>query len=322
MQGISGSLPTAHPAESERSAGESGRVVSLIGRTPLVRLFERSGILPPGVEIWAKAEFLNPGGSVKDRTALSIVREAFRTGKLSSGRILLDASSGNTGIAYAMLGASLGFSVEIVLPKNASAERISRLRAHGATLTFSSPLESTDGAQRIAKEKARAEPEKYYYPDQYNNPFNPEAHYTTTGPEIYAQSRGKVTHFIAGVGTGGTITGTGRYLKERGKVEVVGVVPDAPLHGIEGLKHLPTSLRPGVLDDSVIDRWIEVSTEDARAVVRQVAQTEGLFIGTSSGAALHASFQLASELSEGFLVTVLPDGGERYLKESQWDPQP
>ncbi len=298
---------------------EGPRLYEAIGATPLLRIDEGSQILPSGVELWAKAEFLNPGGSIKDRTALSIVRDAIARGDLAGDRVLLDASSGNTAIAYAMLGAALHFPVEIVIPRNASPERIARLKAHGAQVTFSSPLESTDGAQRLAKEKVRAEPHRYYYPDQYNNRSNPDAHYRTTGPEILEQMGGNLTHFVAGVGTGGTITGTGRFLKERTKLTVVGVVPDRPLHGIEGLKHLPSSLRPGVLDDSVIDRWAEVSTEDAVATVRLLARTEGLFVGVSSGAAVHAAFQLATELQHARIVTILPDGGERYLQGRTWE---
>ncbi len=314
--------PKAYLPATPSPSPEGPRLVDAVGGTPLIRIGERSLGLPPDVQLWGKAEFLNPGGSVKDRTALSIVQDALTRGDLSGGRTLLDASSGNTGIAYAMLGAALGFPVEIVIPENASAERIARLRAHGAKITFSSRLEGTDGAQAIAREKARSGPERYYYPDQYNNPSNPWAHYRTTGPEIFRQTGGKITHFVAGVGTGGTISGTGKYLKERTAVTVIGVVPDQPMHGIEGLKHLPTSVRPGTLDASVVDRWVEVSTEDALAMVRTLARSEGLFVGTSSGAAVEAARQIAAELDHARIVCVLPDGGERYLKGSSWEDSP
>lgn len=318
---MSGAVSTGKGPEGlagSRAQMDRGKLSEYIGNTPLIQLRSAVPQADKAVGVWAKAEFMNPGGSVKDRAALFIVEEALRSGKLSGGRTLIDASSGNTGIAYAVLGAALGFPVEIVIPRNASSERIERLRAHGATVNFSDPLEGTDGAQLIARELAKDQPGKYYYPDQYNNPANSRAHYETTGPEIWRQTEGRVTHLVAGVGTGGTISGTGKLLKEKGRVKVVGVIPDVPMHGIEGLKHLKTSIRPGVLDDSVIDEWVEVSSQDAIATVKSLARREGLFVGTSSGAAVHAAGELASTLEEGLIVTILPDGGERYLRETDW----
>ncbi len=290
-----------------------GNAASRIGNTPLFRLCRIGSDLPRGVELWAKAEFFNPGGSVKDRTALGIVQWGQREGRFTPGKTLLDASSGNTGIAYAFLGAIWDFPVEIVLPRNAGAERLQRLEAYGATITFTDALEGTDGAQRRARELAGAHPDRYFYPDQYHNPANPAAHYETTGPEIWRDTCGIITHFVAGIGTGGTISGAGRYLKERSpSLKVLGVVPDGPLHGIEGLKHLPTSQRPGTLDLGVLDGQVPVSTEDAIAVARRLAREEGLYAGTSSGAAVHAALELARTLDRGVVVTILPDGGDRY----------
>ena len=316
---VPGSAPRLGP-RGVSGSGPPSDVISRIGGTPLLRLSRVGRDLPRGVELWAKAEHFNPGGSVKDRAALAMVRSALADGRLPPGKTLLDASSGNTGIAYALLGALWGFPVEIILPKNASMERQRRILAYGARIRFSSPLEGTDGAQRLAKELAKDHPDRYFYPDQYNNPCNVMAHYRTTGPEIWRDSAGLVTHFVAGVGTGGTITGVGRYLKERRpEIRVTGVVPDSPLHGIEGLKHLETSLRPGILDDRYIDDWSRVSTDEAQRMTLRLAREEGLFVGTSSGAAVHAALKLGAGLEMGVLVTLLPDGGDRYLGEQYWN---
>ncbi|MDE1836178.1 MAG: cysteine synthase family protein [Euryarchaeota archaeon] len=297
-----------------------GNIASRIGNTPLLRLRRVAAALPKGVELWAKAEFLNPGGSVKDRTALSIVESGIAEGKFGRGKVLLDASSGNTGIAYAFLGAMWGFPVEIVLPRNASVERLRRLQAYGARLTFSDRVEGTDGAQRLAKELAASHPSLYWYPDQYNHPANPLAHYRTTGPEIWRDSCGLVTHFVAGIGTGGTITGVGRFLKERSPhLQVAGVEPATALHGIEGLKHLATALRPGVFDERGVDTRLSVETEDAQVMTRRLAREEGLFVGTSSGAAVHAAIEYGRKLERGVVVTILPDGGDRYTREKYWE---
>ena len=290
-----------------------------VGDTPLLRLSRLPSHWPKGAELWGKAEFLNPTGSVKDRAAEWIVSAAVEAGELSAGRSLLDASSGNTGISYAMLGARLGFPVVICLPRNASPERIRTLRLYGASVVFTDPLDGTDGAQREARRRALAAPQSYYHPDQYNNAANPEAHFRGTGPEIWAQSRHRVTHLVAGVGTGGTISGTGRFLKQVApSVRVVGVQPTGPMHGLEGLKHIPTALRPRTYDEAVVDETIRVETEDAQAVRRRLAKEEGLFVGTSSGAAVAAALSLAPG-PNSVTVVVLPDGGDRYLSDAQWE---
>ena len=288
-------------------------LLARIGHTPLVRL---GGIAPPGAgefELWAKAEFLNPTGSVKDRAALEIVRELLRSGTLAPGRVLLDASSGNTAVAYAMLGARLGFEVELCLPRNANRERVDRIRAFGASLVFTDPGEGTDGAQREARRRAAEDPARYCYPDQYNHPANPLAHYRHTGPEIWEQTSGRVTHFVAGVGTGGTISGTARFLKERRpSTVVVGVEPTGPLHGIEGLKHLPSALRPGTYDPALLDRTVRIETEVAEEMQRRLAAEEGLAVGVSSGAAVAAAIEVGREHPGAVVVTVLPDGAGRF----------
>ncbi|MCI4352945.1 MAG: cysteine synthase family protein [Thermoplasmata archaeon] len=273
------------------------------------------------VELWGKAEFLNPTGSVKDRAAFGIVRGAISSGELDAGRTLLDASSGNTGISFAMLGARLRFPVEICLPRNASSERVQRLRAYGAEVVFTDPAEGTDGAQREARRRAAAEPARYFYADQYNHPANPEAHFLGTGPEIWEQTAARTTHLFAGVGTGGTISGIGRYLKHvYSAVRVIGVEPDVPLHGIEGLKHLPTALRPGTYDARWVDDTVRVATEDAQAMTRRLAREEGLFVGTSSGAAVAAMLSVAEQMrAPAVMVAILPDGGDRYLSDRYWE---
>jgi S-sulfo-L-cysteine synthase (O-acetyl-L-serine-dependent) len=320
----------SHPAPVTRAGfrsapdGQSFPPESLlgpIGHTPLLRLERIGSELPPGVELWGKAEFLNPTGSVKDRAAYGIVLAALASVELAPGRTLIDASSGNTGISYAMLGARLGFPVEICLPRTASEERIQRLRAYGAEVIFTDPAEGTDGAQREARRRAAGDPARYYYADQYNHPANPEAHYRGTGPEIWEQTAGQITHFVAGVGTGGTISGAGRFLKESSPaVRIIGVEPEGPMHGIEGLKHLPTALRPGTYDARWVDQTIRVATEDAQEMARRLAREEGLFVGTSSGAAVAAMISTAKPLKGlAVLVAILPDGGDRYLSERYWE---
>jgi len=265
-----------------------------------------------GFELWAKAEFLNPSGSVKDRAALEIVRYELTVGGLGSGRVLLDASSGNTAVAYAMLGARLGFAVELCMPRNASPERIARVRALGAEIVFTDPADGTDRAQREARRRAAAQPDRYCYPDQYNHPANPLAHYRHTGPEIWEESSGRVTDFVAGVGTGGTISGTGRFLKERRpEIRIVGVEPAGPIHGIEGLKHLPTALRPGTYDSGIVDRTVRVETEAAQEMQRRLAAEEGLAVGVSSGAAVVAALEIGRAHPGAVIVTLLPDGDRR-----------
>jgi S-sulfo-L-cysteine synthase (O-acetyl-L-serine-dependent) len=286
-----------------------------IGRTPLLDLRQ---FVPAGAfELWAKAEFLNPTGSVKDRPAAAIVRGALATGALGHGRTLIDASSGNTAVAYAMLGAKLGFSVMLCVPRNTAPDRLARMRAYGAEIILTDPSDGSDGAQREARRIASAEPNRYYYADQYNNPSNPRAHYEGTGPEIWSQSQGRVTHLVAGVGTGGTISGTAQYLKERRRgLIVVGVEPTGPMHGIEGLKHLPTALRPSTYRAELIDRTIRIETETAAATRDALARSEGLLVGTSAGAAVAASLVVGQESPGSFVVTILPDRRDRDAAEA------
>ena len=283
-----------------------------IGGTPLVPLPVLGPVRSPAFELWAKAEFLNPTGSVKDRAALSIVRSALASGRLGPGRTLLDASSGNTAVAFAFLGARLGVPVELCVPRNADPGRLERMRAYGAHVVLTDAAEGTDGAQIEARRRAEASPDRYFYADQYNNPANPAAHYATTGPEIWQQSRGRVTHLVAGVGTGGTISGIGRYLREQEpSIRVVGVEPSGPLHGLEGLKHIPSALRPSTYDSSILDETIRVETEEALELVDRLAREEGLFVGPSSGAAVAAALVVGEREPGAFVVTVLPDGGRR-----------
>lgn len=294
-------------------------VVSLIGNTPLVRLTRVVKTLPPSVDLHVKLEGFNPGGSVKDRTALSIVQEAIQRGALTPDKTLLDATSGNTGIAYAMLGAAMGFPVQLALPEDVSPERIQILRAYGARLMLVDPEAGTDGARELVRELVTAEPERYFYADQYNNPANPLAHYTTTGPEIWQQTRGEITHFVAGLGTGGTMTGVGRYMREQNpSVELIGVQPKRSRNDIEGMKHMATSNVPGVYDASAADRIVEVSTEEAQAMARRLAREEGLFVGVSAGAAAIAALEVSRELTQGTVVALLPDGGFKYASAPFW----
>lgn len=289
-------------------------LVAAIGDTPLLPLPSPT----PRVSILGKAEWLNPGGSVKDRTAWSIVRAALRERRLP-GRRLLDASSGNTAIAYAMLGAAAGFGVTLCVPGNASPERLRTLRAYGAELELTDPLEGSDGAIRRARELAAGQPDRLWHADQYGNPENWRAHYRTTGPEIWRQSRGRVTHLVAGLGTTGTLVGAGRRLRElEPSVRVIGVEPSTPLHGIEGLKHLESAEVPAIFDASVPDERIGISTEEAQETTRRLARETGLFVGPSSGAAVAACVRLARRIESGCLVTVLCDGGSRYLSEDWW----
>jgi len=295
------------------------RVVGLIGHTPLLRLDRLAAHVAPGVQIYAKAEWHNPGGSVKDRAALGMVRAAERSG-LTKDRILLDATSGNTGIALAMLGASEGYRVTLCVPANLSPERRRILKAFGAELVFTPAPEGTDGAQRAAKALAASEPHNYWYLDQYNNEANWRAHFESTGPEIWEQTAGTITHFVACLGTTGTFVGVGRHLKKMSRnVRLVGVQPDGPFHGIEGVKHLGTALVPGIWDPNLADELMSVATEDAQAATRRIARTEGLLVGTSSGAAFDAALRLAERIHEGVIVTVFPDAGVSYLGERYWE---
>ncbi len=292
-----------------------------VGNTPLIRLRSVARELPAGTEIYAKAEFMNPGGSVKDRAALAMILAGEKTGELTPAKTILDATSGNTGIAYAMLGAARGYKVTLALPKNASAARKKILRLYGAEIIETDPLSGTDGAQLLVKELYNEKPERYFYPDQYNNEANWKAHFATTAPEIWWQTQGRVTHFVAGLGTTGTFTGTARRLKEfNSDLQAISVQPVSPLHGLEGLKHLETAIVPGIYDRALADRNVTVETEDAQAMTRRLAREEGLFVGVSAGANVHAAVELARSLPEdSVVVTILCDGGGKYLNEDFWN---
>ena len=293
-------------------------VLDTIGRTPLLRL-RRLGGDSPNVEIYAKAEFQNPGGSVKDRAAAAILREAEENGRLAVGAIILDATSGNTGIAYAMIAAARGYRLKLCVPGNVTPERLRTLRAYGAELVITNPMEGTDGAIREARRLNAEDPRRYFYADQYNNDANWRAHYETTGVEILEQTGGRITHFVAGLGTSGTFVGTGRRLRAfSSAVRLISVQPESPLHGIEGLKHMDTAIRPGIYDDSLADEDVRISTERSHALTRRLAAEEGLLVGVSSGAALAAALDLAERIREGVIVTIFPDSGTRYLTESFW----
>jgi S-sulfo-L-cysteine synthase (O-acetyl-L-serine-dependent) len=294
-------------------------VLHLIGNTPLLQITKVSAGLSPRVQVFAKLEGFNPGGSVKDRPALRMVEEGLRTGALSPSKVILDSTSGNTGIALAMVGAVLGYPVELVVPANVSIERKKIIAAYGAKMIFSSPLEGSDGAIRLCRHILHDTPGRYFKPDQYFNPANPIAHYETTGPEIWHQTQGRITHFVAGIGTGGTIMGTGRYLKERDTgIRVIAVEPDDAFHGLEGLKHMASSIVPGIYHEEQLDGKIAVSTEDAYDTVYRLGREEGVLVGQSSGAALWAALKVARELEEGVVVTLFPDFGDKYLSTNLW----
>jgi S-sulfo-L-cysteine synthase (O-acetyl-L-serine-dependent) len=294
-------------------------VLSLIGNTPLLRL-NRMGREYPGVEIYAKAEWFNPGGSVKDRPALNIIREAERAGLMSKQKTLIDSTSGNTGIAYAMICAARGYSLKLFMPANVSPERKRILKAYGTGVVYTDPLEGSDGAIRAVRDTVRQNAGQYFYGNQYDNPANWQAHYHSTGPEIFAQTSGRVTHFVAGLGTSGTFTGTTRRLKELNPaIRCISAQPDSSFHGLEGLKHMPTAIRPAIYDPSLADRNIEVSTEEGQAMTRRLAREEGLLVGISSGAAMAAALRVARDISRGVIVTIFCDSGDKYLSERFWD---
>jgi cysteine synthase B len=299
-------------------------LIAQIGNTPLLslrRIAARYGVRPE-VEICAKAEWLNPGGSVKDRAALYMLRDGERRGHLHPGKTVLDATSGNTGIAYAMIGAALGYPVEICLPATAGHERKRLLQLYGATIIETPPALGTDGAIEEARRRYAASPRRYFYPDQYNNPANWQAHFFGTAPEIWRQTEGRVTHFVAVVGTAGTFTGVVRRLKQYNPtIRAVEVQPASAFHGLEGMKHMPTALVPGIYDPGLADELLTVETEQAQAVTRALAREEGILAGPSGGAALFAAIQLAKTLDRGVVVTVLPDGGTRYLGEPFWEEE-
>ncbi len=305
-------FPAAEPKRVES-------VLDLIGDTPLLHIRKLAEGLPSDVRIYAKLEGLNPGGSVKDRPALKMVQEGIRAGRLTPEKTILDSSSGNTGIALAMIGCVLGYPVELVIPANVSRERKQIIYAYGAKIVYSDPLEGSDGAIRLCRKLLEENPDRYFKPDQYFNPMNSQAHYETTGPEIYRQTQETITHFIAGIGTGGTIMGTGQYLKERNPaIKVIAVEPDDALHGLEGLKHMASSIVPGIYHEEELDDKIAVSTEDAYAMVYRLSQEEGVLVGQSSGAALFATLKLSRKLRAATLVTVFPDFGDKYLSTNLW----
>lgn len=292
---------------------------ALIGNTPLLHFPHLTSHLPPQVELYAKAEWFNPGGSVKDRPALSIIRQAERRGDLLPGKILLDSTSGNMGIAYAMLCASRGYPVKMVMPANASPERIAVLRAYGADLELTDPLEGTDGAIHRVREIYESSPDRYFYADQYNNPDNWRAHYQTTGVEVWEQTAGRVTHFVAGLGTSGTLMGTGWRLREyNGDVKLIAVQPDSSFHGLEGLKHMMSAIQPGIYDETLADQQVAIPTEVAHQMCRRLGRQEGVLIGVSSGAALAGALRVAESLTEGVVVTLLPDSAAKYLTDPFW----
>jgi len=296
-------------------------LLDLIGNTPLLRLARVAPALAPGVELYGKAEWYNPGGSVKDRPALFMIRDGERSGRLRPGMRIADATSGNTGIAYATIGAALGYGVTLALPANASAERKRILRALGAELILTDPLEGMDQAIRSIRALVAEQPERYFYPDQYNNPANVLAHYETTGTEIWAQTEGRVTHFVAALGTSGTFVGVGRRLHaEDAGVRLIAVQPDSPYHAIEGVKHMATtSLVPGIYDSTLPDATIEVSSEEAFEMARCLARTEGLMVGISAAANVVAALRVARRLDQGVVVTILCDGAAKYLSDRFWD---
>jgi cysteine synthase B len=291
-----------------------------VGNTPLLPLRRVGRELPPRVKVFAKAEWFNPGGSVKDRPALNIIRTAVANGDLGNGKRLLDSTSGNMGISYATFGATLGIPVTLAVPASASSERIAILRVLGAELILTDPTEGSDGAILTARQLAVEKSDVYWYANQYNNDANWQAHYHSTGPEILCQTNERITHFVAGLGTSGTLIGTGRYLREQlPNVKIIAFQPDASFHGLEGLKHMPTAIKPGIYDASFADETREVRTEDAHDMVLRLAREEGLFVGISSGAAAVAALRLAEELEEGVVVTLFPDAGYKYLSDkSLW----
>jgi cysteine synthase B len=295
------------------------KATELVGNTPLLELSSVSAEVP-GVRILGKAEWYNPGGSVKDRPALWMIRAGERSGALTPEKTILDATSGNTGIAYAWLGAALGYKVRLCMPKNASEERKKILRAYGVDFVLTDPGEGSDGAIREARRLYAEESEKYFYPDQYSNPANPRSHYETTAPEIWEQTNGEITHFVAGLGTSGTFVGTASRLKEYNPdIEVISCEPDTPFHGLEGMKHMESAIVPPIYDPTIADENRRVSTEVAYEMVKRVAREEGVLIGISSGAAVVAALQVAREIEHGVVVTILCDGADKYLSERFWE---
>jgi cysteine synthase B len=311
------------PAEPKAEVVPTPRarsVLELIGNTPLLEITHlTAGLLRPDVHLYAKLEGFNPGGSVKDRAVRKMIEIALARGDLRPGKTILDSSSGNTGIALAMIGSILSYPVEIVIPGNVSRERKRIIQAFGAKATYSDPMEGSDGAILLARKIIAADPGRYFKPDQYNNEANPLAHFEWTGPEIWRQTEGRITHFLAAIGTGGTIMGTGRFLKSRNPdIKVIAIEPDDAMHGLEGLKHMASSIVPGIYHEDELDDKIQVSTDDAYEMVYGLGQLEGILVGQSSGAAMVAALRLARRLDEGCVVTVFPDFGDKYLSTNLW----
>jgi S-sulfo-L-cysteine synthase (O-acetyl-L-serine-dependent) len=319
-QPVSSSSPSPWPAEAKALLGGEA-VLAQIGNTPLLSLDALTHDIP-NVALLGKAEWRNPGGSVKDRAAASIVAEARRSGKLAAGKILLDSTSGNTGIAYAMLGAALGFPVTLCVPENVSPERKRILQAYGANIIYTDPAEGSDGALKMARQYAERHPDLYFYADQYSNDANWRAHYETTANEIWQQTEGRITHFVAMLGTTGTFVGTTRRLKELNpRIRCISLQPDSPFHGIEGAKHLPSAIVPGIYDASLADQNLEIVTEDAHVMARRLAREQGLLVGVSAAAAVVGSLQVIESLKinqRATIVTILCDSGEKYLSERFW----
>ena len=307
------------PAVGRVSRPGAVSLPDLVGNTPLVRLNNITSHLPPAVEVYAKAEWFNPSGSVKDRPALNIIRSAIASGQLTTDKVLLDSTSGNMGIAYATLAAALGYRVRLVMPENVSPERVNILRALGAEFSLSSPLEGSDGAIREARALAAAQPEVFYYANQYNNPANWQAHFNTTGPEIIAQTDLGVTHFVAGLGTSGTFVGAGRALRAfNPNIRLIAFQPDGAFHGLEGLKHMDTAIVPKIYDRELADENLALATEEAHVMTRRLAREEGLFVGISAGAAAAAALRVAETLTSGVVVTLFPDAGYKYVSDRFW----
>lgn len=313
-------MPSRTRAVVDASNSAPASLLDLIGNTPLIKLTNL--VENPRVEIYGKAEWANPGGSVKDRPALNMILEGERTGALTRDKTIIDATSGNTGIAYAMIAAARGYRVKLCLPKNASEERKRILEVYGVELVLTDPLAGSDGAILAVREIVAADPDKYFYPDQYNNPANWRAHYDTTGVEIFEQTGGRITHFVAGLGTSGTFVGAGRRLRElKPEVKLISMQPDSPFHGLEGLKHMETAIVPGIYDPSLADEQIEVSTEEAHAMIKRLARGAGWFVGISSAANVVAAMKIAARIGEGLIVTILADDASKYLSEKFWNEE-
>ena len=306
-----------HVLAHRRTSRRVRSVVDLIGNTPLVRLRAIGRELPEGVEVYVKLEYFNPGGSVKDRAAWQMIRDAIHDGRLTRDKILIDSTSGNTGVAYSMICAALGYRVHLVMPSNVSQARKDIAEAYGTHIIYSDPLEQSDGAIRlvrqIVEEDEASGTHQYFYPNQYANPSNPKAHYLTTGPEIWEATEGRVTHFVAGLGTTGTIMGTGRRLKVYNPaIQIIGVEPDDAFHGLEGLKHMPSSIVPAIYKPDELDALMGITTDEGWDMTERLAHEEGIFVGHSGGAALAAAMKLAQEARRGVFVALLPDHADRY----------